>query len=292
MKCYTKNKYVDSMRTGEENTERKKQKIKENEKEVITFSDTGCVEGSWLGDDHVAMVDSAKYCVRVGARFPDTDASHGLKDSYFNGRFEGMVDNPWWHGYYTTNYFKATIYVACLAKSIGEGGSRSNVASWLNYDGSGNMDDDVGFLYYEREKGWNRILSWLKAHNSSAKNQKNSNGFKRAVLWGMAIHTATDVYAHSSDTWGERIKHDKIHSSTVPDADNKKYIENRYNNASIIASRMMNKYVNGNYSISASDLQTPNCRTVGYRIIKYVEYMKQVDPNCTTYSYTYSTGTK
>lgn len=54
----------------------------------------------------------------------------------------------------------------------------------------------------------------------------------------------------------------------------------------------MYKYVKGDYSISASDLQTPNCRTVGYRIINYVEYMNQIDPNYALYSYTYSTGTK
>lgn len=287
-----KSKYKDSVQTDKDNMERKEQIIKENEKKVITFSDTGCVKGSWLGDDHVAMIDSAKYCVRTGARFPDTDADHGLKDSYFNGIFVGMTDNPWWHGYHTTNYFKATIYAACLAKSIGGGGGRNNVASWLNYNHYNNMDNDVNFLYLNNEKGWNRILSWLKSHNSSAKSQKNSNGFKRAVLWGMAIHTATDVYSHSTDVWGERIKHEKKHSSTVPDADNRKYISNRYKNASTIASRMMYKYVKGDYSISASDLQTPNCRTVGYRIINYVEYMNQIDPNYALYSYTYSTGTK
>ena len=106
------------------------------------------------------------------------------------------------------------------------------------------------------------------------------------------LRTATDVYSHRSDVRGQRKKHEKKHSSTVPDADNRKYIGNRYKNASTIASRMMYKYSKGDYSISASDLQTPNCRTVGYRIINYVEYMNQVDPNYASYSYAYSAGTK
>lgn len=65
--------------------------IFDNQSEIITFQDTGCVKGSWSGDNHAAMIDSSKYCVRAGVRFPDTDGSHGIKNSYFqDGWFNHM----------------------------------------------------------------------------------------------------------------------------------------------------------------------------------------------------------
>lgn len=34
-------------------------------------------------------------------------------------KFAGMTVNPWWHGYYTTNYIKAAIYATRIADAIG-----------------------------------------------------------------------------------------------------------------------------------------------------------------------------
>ena len=73
-----------------------------------------------MGNDHAALVDSAKYCVRAGARFPDTTKDTGLKISYFeDGQFNHMTLNPWWHGYYETNYIKAVLYASYKADAIG-----------------------------------------------------------------------------------------------------------------------------------------------------------------------------
>ena len=95
------------------------------------------------------------------------------------------------------------------------------------------------------------ILKYVNNHGGP--NQTNTNGFKRAILWGMAIHSATDTYAHSSALHGNRITHGNNYSSTVADADNKNYITWRYRDAAFVANKIMEKY-NNRSSLSATIL--------------------------------------
>lgn len=297
-----KEKYME-LQAAKEVQEEKEPLIPENKTKINTFSDTGCVEGSWSKDDHESLINSAYFCVRAGARFPDITGNN--KKASYNGEtvsfsfgvegppdtreFAGMTKNPWWHGYYVNNnYIKAAIYATRMADSLGTYGNVDSASNDFNYEYAQNMKVSIGKL---NGNGWKYALFDMKNRNKSnskAQSQKNSNGFKRAFVWGMAIHTATDVYAHSAEICGNRIKHDKIHSSTVPDADNTKYRTWRYVDASSIASQMMNKYIN-KQQLTAGDLVMPGKRTIGYGLIKYSDYVRAVDPNFTGYSYTYST---
>lgn len=257
-----------------------------NRSSVITFEDTGCVEGNWMGNDHAALVDSAKYCVRAGARFPDTTKDTGLKISYFeDGQFNHMTLNPWWHGYYETNYIKAVLYASYKADAIGSGLGYNVQYPSLHYANTAKMDEDIAFLYAKNQRGWREILKYVNNHGGP--NQTNTNGFKRAILWGMAIHSATDTYAHSSALHGNRITHGNNYSSTVADADNKNYITWRYRDAAFVANKIMEKY-NNRSSLSASDLMMSGNCTIGYELIKFNEYIKTVDSSL-NYSYHYKT---
>lgn len=275
-----KDKYNNMHNYGEE-----KDLISDNQSEITTFQDTGCVEGSWYGDDHAAMIDSSKYCVRAGVRFPDTDKGHGIVNGYFqDGWFNHMEVNPWWHGYYETNYIKAAMYAAHMADAVGKGKSFRNASPLLNYGGEDRMEDGIQFLYNSNERGWKEILAYVREHGG--KDQNNTNGFKRAVMWGMAIHTATDTYAHSAAVRGTRIKHVKNYSSTIPDADNKEYIAWRYTDASSVARQMMGQY-NNKAALTARDLMMPGNYTIGYELIYFNDYIKSVNSSL-NYSYRYS----
>ena len=63
----------------------------ENNEKIVTFDETGCVEGNWAASEHQKMVDSKYTLVKKGARFPDE-----------NNCFEKMTYRPWWHGYWKT----------------------------------------------------------------------------------------------------------------------------------------------------------------------------------------------
>lgn len=300
-----KKKYEEKSRTEQEDAEENAQLIEENQTKIVTFSDTGCVEGCWTGEDHESMVDSAKYCVRAGTRFPDLKGKEdfvykGISYTYDMGsktaskdtrKFAGMTKNPWWHGYYTTNYIKAAIYATRMANAIGSYGDRNQADNSFGYGDAGHMKEDIKDLYTNgTESGWKYALRFMQTRvdtGTKAGKQGNTNGFKRALVWGMAIHTATDAYAHSAEFCGDRIKHENIHSQSVPDADNKNYLIWRYRDALAVAKNMMNKYVN-NEELTAWDLRMPGNYTIGYRLMNYDNYIRSVDSSITGYTYSYS----
>lgn len=300
-----KKKYEKRTQAGKKATKSRKQFIPENKSKITTFSDTGCVEGCWKADDHEALVDSSKYCVRAGARFPDLT---GNKKFTYDGRtyiykmgeetnasdtrkFAGMTKNPWWHGYYETNYIKAAIYATRMGDAIVQYDDYKKASNSINYNHAGAMQESITKLYENdtkngiNEKGWKYALWYMKSrnpNNSGAQSQKNTKGFKRAFLWGMAIHTATDTYAHSAEIRGNRIKHIDAWAS----ADNKEYRSWRYQNAASIARQMMSRY-NNKQGLATCDLVMPGNKTIGYKLINYAEYISQVDANITGYTYTY-----
>lgn len=168
-----------------------------------------------------------------------------------------------------------------MADAVGNGKSFENVFSSLGYGDAKKMEEDIHLL---DGKGWEEILSYVR--KNGGKNQNNTKGFKRAVMWGMAIHTATDIYAHSAAIHGVRIKHEKNYSSKVDDADNKEYISWRYEDASSVAKHMMSKY-NNKEALTAKDLMMPANYTLGYELLKFNEYIKSINSNL-NYSYQYT----
>lgn len=271
--------------------------IAENKSEVTTFEDTGCIEGSWSQTTHEQLVgDSSKFCVRTGARFPDLSGVQkftygGTQYEYNMGTgkdrvFAGMEVNGWWHGYFGTNYIKAAIYATRMGNAINEGRSYTAASNSFNYNGAFYMRKGIGSLYANSQEGWKYILYYIKKNNknnTSAQKQTNSKGFKKAALWGMALHSATDTYAHSAQIKGKRIKH----TGGYTDADDKTYIGTRYQDATAVARKIMNKY-NAKGELVAWDLTVPGNHTIGYELINYQTYMSQADASMSGYKYTYS----
>ncbi|MBO5072882.1 MAG: hypothetical protein J6C32_07945, partial [Eubacterium sp.] len=162
--------------------------------------DTGCVEGSWATDDHGDMIPSGRINVQRGARFNDSTKERYIehygkteKDNIYT--FRGMLDNPWWHGYQKTNYVAAYIYETQLANRMQYGGTVS-VPRGLSGKVKKEIDEDLAVL----KKYWSKELA-------SGKVTKQA---KRDFVWGMAIHTLTDTFAHSAYVWGKRIRSGSI----------------------------------------------------------------------------------
>lgn len=270
--------------------------VKENKRKVETFEDTGCVEGSWTQDDHEKMVSAGYYCVRAGTRFPDLTGEKdftydnvkykydlGIKKGDKDSRkFAGMTKNPWWHGYHAQNYIKAVLYATYIADAIYKYNLVSKTESLFEYDNQIAMESSIYELYNNSQLGWKYILYYLKENYSKAKKQSNSNGFKRAVIWGMAIHSATDTYAHSAETRSGTIKHNK---GAYVDADNPDYVTERYRDAQKVAEQIMDKY-RSQKKLTAKDLVMPGNRTVNYQLKNYEKYIKEVDSSI-NYSYSY-----
>lgn len=269
-------------------------RIEENKEKITTFEDTGCVEGCWYQDDHEVMVPSNYFNVRYGARFPDTDRyiiTEGNEDTYV---FKRMSINPWWHGYYMyTNYVKAVIYATRMGDAIyyyGKG--NQSKASNPNYKNAPDMLKDI--KYMDNHSVWANELKRIKDNNKNsdkAQAQKETVGFRRAFVWGMAIHAATDTYAHSVRYQGKLITHTtKVNG--VGRADSTEVCRNRYLDAQKIARQIMERYVN-KQSLSVNDLILPQAPT-DYQLFNLYKNVAEMDLNAAprVSSYSYSSSSK
>ena len=211
--------------------------VKANKRKVETFEDTGCVEGSWLGNDHKNMIAAGYFNVRYGARFPDTKEYMTEDKKYV---FRGMEINPWWHGFLRTNYIKAAIY----ATRVGDAVAKLPVGQLCTADNDyySQADEMIADL---KQINWTTELARMKSENTSnekAQKQKNTAGFHRAVIWGMAIHSATDIYAHSVRYNSEYLRHVKGDNG-INIADDPYTCHWRYEDAQQVAGKIMSKYM-------------------------------------------------
>ena len=271
--------HYDEFKEKYESQGQEEQLLEENTREIITFDDTGCVEGCWSQDDHENMIAANYFNVRYGARFPDTsrygDENHRV--------FARMSLNPWWHGYYTTNYIKAVMYATRMGDAIYTYGLYEQYrADKLGYSDSSEMYRDV------QQINWAAELS--RINSTYNKTQKDTPGFRRAFLWGMAIHSATDTYAHSVRYNGDPIMHDSIWVEGVEKkkADYPGICRERFLDAHKIAQQMMTKY-NNKQPLQAGDLILSPAPTK-YRLYNVQRYMMETDMSVAYLvgSYTYN----
>ncbi len=277
-------KNIDSRQKNEKDL-----RIEENKEKITTFEDTGCVEGCWYQDNHELMVPANYFNVRYGARFPDT-SRYG---DYDHRVFARMSLNPWWHGYYKkTNYIKAVIYATRMGDAISSGKGNQYKALNPNYNNATDMLSDINYM--DNHNVWEEELKRIKAryiNNDKAQAQKETVGFRRAFVWGMAIHAATDTYAHSVRYQGKLITHSTTVNG-VERADSTEVCNNRYLDAQKIAKQIMNKYLN-KQSLSVYDLILPQAPT-DYQIYNLYNYVASMDLNAASRvsSYSYSSSSK
>lgn len=235
----------------------KKVDVPDNEEKIVIFKDTGCVEGCWSGDNHEALVKGNYKYVKKGARFND-----GQEKRYIVGtlgdktlyRYRGMMYNPWWHGYYKReekgnylcNYVAAYVYETKWANSI-----KTNVTPTqkdLPANIKSEINDDI------KKIDWKNIFGSVP-----------SKDHQRDFIWGMAIHTLADSFAHSTAVNGKRIKHDE--------ADNIYHCPERWSRASKAVENAIKTY-NSPYTAGSWSHYYPMCDQNFFQMINLYENIK------------------
>lgn len=230
-----------------ENTE-----ISESFEDVNT--DETYVEGRWSGTNHQAAVttgssglgfsSTAINIIKQGAVYPDTDVS-GWKGGQFH---------PWWHGRWQThkdntvknknhsrlnwdvNYAAVLEMVTEIALEGGE------IGSYMTYDWFVGMDVDT---YKEVKHDINALKNKYGTILSS-----NTKANRTYFLFGCAIHSITDAFAHSTtDSNGYKIKHTNDSKS----ADNISYYAGRYKMAVYTTGNIL-KELKGGYIADGDDV--------------------------------------
>ena len=215
--------------TYELNAQNHEMNFFENDSEIESFSDVDYVEGLWSGTAHEyittygnMITETTNYLtsaqleiVKKGAIWPDSK-TYG---------FYGMTSYPYLHGYF--------------------GGGNNYIAS---YEFAMNCAK-VGYGIYTSSSYGNACFMYGKL-NYGLSHYGYSNGSTNARLFltGVAIHTGTDTFAHSSyDSMGSLISH--------PEADYTTYISNRYYAAISLARYSIRRYLGQLTSNPAYDLK-------------------------------------
>ncbi len=231
-----------------------------NEKPVMEFEDATYVEGLWLhtsskygGHQLLLQQTDKENAPDLQGIDGETMTTSGMKilkaaaiapDNYF---LEMRVD-PEWHGYsgrtdsdkgddliYHSNYVFAYIFITQIASAVYGGELPKNVAvpagmsciSGCSF--SANCVDKMAANIKEtfdeagnlKNKKNNTILDWSKLISGEVTNRT-----KAIYIYGLALHSVTDAFAHSSYTLdGKHIGHI---TGTAGGADDKNKVPNRY----------------------------------------------------------------
>ena len=228
--------------------------IENNDTEIDVLGDTGCVKGSWRQSIHEAFIGSDHSNVKKGARFPDSKQ-----------RFETITDNPWWHGSYHVNYIAAYIYASRMAEKLGNTKSPSDASkpSALSNDEANNMLDDVNSI------DWNSVGMTTK-------------GQKRAFAWGLAMHTAADIFAHSAfvysgGKWNHLAHGGEHNGKKINDyADNTDKFDGRFFSAENVVKTILRKYDAGSGAGSYKDFCYIDASKQDYRLRDLTKNIKEV----------------
>lgn len=269
-------KYDEIKASYEADTESKP--VVNNDSAVTVYKDTGCVEGCWSKDNHENAIEGNYPIVKRGARFSDKEDLTNYEDGHELSKplykIAGMCHNPWWHGYYryaslikepktfkgkyANNYVACYIYITRLANSYTQS-QTVYVPGGINSTVKSEITDDINSILWRQEFG----------------GIPDSN-YKRDFLWGMALHSLADSFAHSTYAKGEKI----VHS----DSDNINHIPQRWEHAQEAVSSALGKYKTSGSSGVFRDFESV-LKASAYKMINIKDYMNTVAGNTVASSY-------
>lgn len=244
--------------------------IEENEREVLSFEDVDHVEGRWKKEAHEAgiinssLTKSEIVVLKKGTAFPDR-CEDTLK----------LSDHPFWHGGYKneTNYISSYIYATRMAVALKKGNSTNSAANPIGLkDGY-----KKSMLKAVNNLNWSGLLPSVSKKN------------KCLFVWGMAIHDAMDVYAHSTcgrinGVW-QHLDHPKKiapkSKNGLADRTDSKAFPQRYATAVKVAKKSLNTYVSGKTGNVHDFVPKDAYKDAGitWVIFKLVEYTQVHDKN-------------
>ncbi len=239
--------------------------IPENEDALESF-DENYVVGSWTSAGHDAALDNTQKdpayalttadlsVVKLGGTAPDQSA-YGLA---------GMKKYPQLHGYFYelgadgesriyANYMSSYIYLTQMA--LGFPNTKTNSNTYTKPTKPSFMTD----YDYNKINGIATAskfggVSWSTVLKNNAVTDRN----KRLFMYGVALHTVTDLFAHSTTikgadgTWKYITHATNQDGDETPDADDNDYYPNRFTCAKRMA-RQVVKRIKGNTKGSLED---------------------------------------
>lgn len=236
--------------------------LKQNTADVVTYDENNFVTGTWTGTHHKSIVDyGSSGCgltsnqltvLKTGAVWSDREAS-GLK---------GMTAYPEFHGYYQgANFLASYIYLTRVAAQSGNPVSYSYTPSGMHNIFTNETVNGVSYTTASSiiKSAWNTYNN-----NRTTANKQNYDTYVKLFIYGMAIHQASDIYAHSSykqfkDGIYRRVKHNNDFTNDQGlaingyDADNINIPGLRYTSAKQVAKATLSHYKNKHSTGYVSD---------------------------------------
>lgn len=278
--------------------------VEYNDSEIDVFGDLDYVEGSWLsgdedcGDDghlqlaeedssvsHRPLSNEGMAVVKVGAL---------INDDYLLG----MTARPEWHGYtskrpngvreYWCNYVASYIYITEIASSMEDGVSPTSVSPTVNIG----TNERNGIQNYLSSDGIintsGQLVTWEEILNKP-EGIMASKREKSLLVYGMALHTATDMLAHSTR---ERVGQTNQYSIiSHPQADQTSYVAERWEAARRMAQCVISHIKRAeagsvnDYLEVVDDFST----TPSFKVVNLSNNIQAVDPaHYSLYSSTYT----
>lgn len=243
--------------------------------DVMCFDNVAIVEGRWITSDgtHESFVDQNVFSgdtlkvLKIGAKLQD-QPKYGI---------DGKTNHPEFHGYYAfrntstySNYIGYYYLLTKMALSYADGAySDPAKPAWIKDSANfTELCNAVGGGIGLGEKiSWGNILG-----NNISNNERN----RSLVLYGMAIHQATDAFAHSAVVDGVRISNDDGDSTSAKQG---KY---RLASAKYVAKKMLTHIKNKTRGY-VSDFAVPSSVTGNKFKMAYISQMAS-DINQTTYN--------
>lgn len=169
-----------------------KGELADNKNKVIVFDDVDYVEGSWLIEKHQQIV------VKGNTGFSDSNISLIKRGARANDDYiPHMTLYPQWHGYwqkkdgdikvYECNYLNCYVYLTKVAINFGNGNYTPPLQETMSFEDYNAMKNEIT-IDGVCDVNWNDILTGYTINNYN----------KKLFIYGMAIHTATDAFAHST----------------------------------------------------------------------------------------------
>lgn len=217
-----------------------------------TYEEVDYVEGLWGTNKHQELADEGQEELLTTKLTTKELAILKLGAVANDTYVQGMILQPQWHGYWKnkhtlqkSNYVANYLYISTIAMRHKQG----NVSTTVNQSGVDaamkNIVNPSGIRMIESDKNTETltdrgIIPWGQVLNGESLTMKNKSLF----LYGMALHCATDTFAHSTNRLdGTAILHKDSNEGNKNVADDAAYYGNRITCAREIAKKVLSNYL-------------------------------------------------
>ena len=261
LKIYSKLKKAFSQK----GIEKRENIVEKNLSDVVVYENNCLVEGSWELESHLETVNNIVN-MKYGAIYPD-----------LSKYLSGITNHPEFHG--KANYVSCILYLSMVA----EHGLKypSDIGMYLaKYSSTqikhlNDMCSDLLECYYDPDNVSKATVDKRFQDPFDEKAFiKNFDDKNREFMWGIAIHCATDAYAHSAFLWDDemncyrKLTHTDNSGTNLLGADNPFYAYSRWVSAEETAEKMLAIYT---YN-SLAKIAGTSCKYATYDIFVHDKY--------------------